>query len=196
MSIIYPSLPFLASTKQKIEDTAAKCQPALRAAFIEALYATMESFQAIAPQSGDPRLANRLLFSFEIAPGSRSDVENLVHLQTLLLLAIEADNHGPQAIKGRHGGPPKSALLARAVDVAYGMGLREKQVEGSFDFQADADSDDKVAMRAWWALVALDRFNAVGTGKPMLIHERTTVLPPASILKPLFGEAGACFIST
>ncbi|KLU92174.1 hypothetical protein MAPG_11120 [Magnaporthiopsis poae ATCC 64411] len=193
LTIIHPTFPLLASVKTAVQSKLGQCPPALQGAFHEALVATMHSFHAMptGAAAGDAKTANRLLSEWESDGSSRgSYMADLVHLQSLLLLAIEADNHGPAALRGQHGSPSKTSFLGRAVAVAYAMGLRTAQImeDGWPGPDSDAESEDKVALRAWWSLVALDRFNAVGTAQGLLIPQGSIHVGPG--LRNLLGEAG------
>ena len=98
---------------------------------------------------------------------------NLVYLQTMLLMAIEADNRGP--ISKCQTGLSQSVWLGSAVGLAYSMKLHvykspDKQTEN------DADSEDKLARRVWWCLVMMDKWHASSTSSPLLIPDGTVIL--------------------
>ncbi|KAL8393671.1 hypothetical protein RB595_003418 [Gaeumannomyces hyphopodioides] len=197
LTIVHPTLPLLASVKAVVQSSLGQCPPVLQNAFHEALVSTMHSFHAMPAgvAAGDAKAANRLLSEWESSGGSQgSSMADLVHLQSLLLLAIEADNHGPAALRGQHGSPSKTSFLGRAVAVAYAMGLRAAQVmeDGWPEPDSDPESEDKVALRAWWSLVALDRFNAVGTAQGLLVPQGSIHVGPG--LRNLLGEAGYQFV--
>ncbi|KAI8152151.1 putative transcriptional regulatory protein [Colletotrichum sp. SAR 10_70] len=94
INIIHPYLPILPSSRALIQDYLAQCPGLLREAFVEALSGTMHSYPTF--QSGNPgdvRLAHTLLVEWEAGDSaSRSPAANIVFLQTLLLMIIEADN--------------------------------------------------------------------------------------------------------
>ncbi len=185
-----------AATRTRIQESLDDCPVLLRNAFLEALYATTQSFRQGPPPDPEPDagLALRILSEWETEAGHRSDAVSLVHLQVLILLAMEADNHGPAALRGEHGGPSKASLLARAVAAAYAMGLQSAQADAASDVELDPDMNDRLALRAWWTLVALDRWNAAGTARPMLIPQDSLALSQG--LKSLYGgESGYMFLS-
>ncbi|EJT73853.1 hypothetical protein GGTG_07708 [Gaeumannomyces tritici R3-111a-1] len=197
LTIVHPTFPLLASVKTVVQSNLGQCPPVLQKAFHEALVSTMHSFHAMPAgvAAGDAKAANRLLSEWESNGGSQgSSMADLVHLQSLLLLAIEADNHGPAALRGQHGSPSKTSYLGRAVAVAYAMGLRTAQVmeDGWPEPDSDPESEDMVALRAWWSLVALDRFNAVGTAQGLLVPQGSIHVGPG--LRNLLGEAGYQFV--
>ncbi|TLD28376.1 hypothetical protein PspLS_03317 [Pyricularia sp. CBS 133598] len=200
LTIVHPTFPFLASVKTVVQSTLARCPPLLREAFLEAITSTMQSFNAM-PEgvaAGDARRAARLLVQWKME--STHDTANddnqytakLVHLQVLLLLAIEAENHGVAALDGQHGGSSQAAFLAHAVAVSYDMGLRTAQMDDFSQPDPDPESHYMVSLRAWWSLVALDRFNAAGTARPLLIPQNC--IHATCALKILLGDAGFHFI--
>ncbi|CAK7200030.1 hypothetical protein SEUCBS139899_002718 [Sporothrix eucalyptigena] len=187
------------SDRSRLLDNLAQCPQSLQDAFVVALRAVTDSLSSINP-TGLARIANALISQWETEGGPRTSLHDLVHLQTLLLLSIEADTHGPAALKGHHGGLSKTALLSRAVAVAYEMDLPKEQLGATVtaistasadDATADADSEARLALRAWWSLVVLDRWNAVALGKPLLIPRATVVLSPG--MRVLLGETAFQF---
>ncbi|OAA67354.1 c6 zinc finger domain containing protein [Niveomyces insectorum RCEF 264] len=208
LAAVHPTLPFLASTRTRMLDLLDQCPQLLQHAFLVAVRAATDALVESVPSStgGGGRAALGLLVQWETEGSPRTTAHDLVHLQTLLLLAIEADSYGPASLKGQHGGLSKTALLARAVAVAYGMDLPAQQVgataaaaaaaatasPGGADGQAEQfDTEARLALRAWWSLVVLDRWNGVAIGKPLLIPDSTVVLSPG--LRPLLGESAYQF---
>lgn len=187
LAVIHPTFPVLAATKAKTRFALAQCPLALREAFIEALNATVGAFQEVPPgQTGDTRTANRWLAEWESEGDASSAVTNLIHLQTLILMSIETDGHGPASLKGQHGGPSKSSILGRAVGQAYSMGLHAVQAGSDSELDSDPESDEAVARRSWWILVMMDRWSAIGTSTPLMIPNDSVVILPG--LKVALGE--------
>lgn len=171
----------------------ALCPIMLREAFLEAFYALVHQPRASPPgHQGDIRTANHLLADWEGEPNSRTSATDLVHLQTLILMAIETDYHGPASLRGLEGGPSKASILGRAVGLAYSMGLHRARVESNPEAEVDVDAEENVGLRAWWVLVTLDRWNAIGTATPTMISNDTVVVLPG--LKPIVGEGGYSLI--
>jgi hypothetical protein len=107
-------------------------------------------------------------------PSARSISNNLIYLQAMILMAIEADHYGPPAMRS-HSGPSQSVWLGSAIGLAYSMKLHvPKQKEISSD--GDADSDEKLARRCWLVLVTLDKFHASSTSSPGLIPDASVVI--------------------
>nr|XP_036586140.1 C6 finger domain-containing protein [Colletotrichum truncatum]KAF6796547.1 C6 finger domain-containing protein [Colletotrichum truncatum] len=182
INIIQPYLPFLPNSKALIQDYLAQCPGLLREAFVEALAGTMHSFPSF--QSGNPgdvRLAHTLLVEWEASDStSRTPAANIVFLQTLLLMIVEADNRPLGSI-----GAPKESLLGRAVAGANALKLYQARLEPS-EMELGSDTDNLIRVRIWWSLVLLDRWNAVGFAVPSLIRDESVVVPPG--LKLAVGE--------
>lgn len=89
-------------------------------------------------------------------------------------MTIEADNHGPSAMRS-HNGPSQSVWLGSAIGLAYSMKLHvPKPKEIASD--GDADSDEKLARRCWLVLVTMDKFHASSTSSPGLIPDASVVI--------------------
>ncbi|OIW24817.1 hypothetical protein CONLIGDRAFT_69375 [Coniochaeta ligniaria NRRL 30616] len=185
-SSIQQTFPILASRSFRVQALIAPCAVHLREAFLEAFYAALKHTQELPPgTSGDTRTANKLLTEWETDNNTRSYQTDLVHLQTLLLMAIETDSHGPASVKGHHGGLPKGSFIGRALALAYSMGLQTTMIDLNPE-ELDVDMEDNIAMRAWWSLVMLDRWNAIGAALPAQIPADTAVILP--VLKSIMGE--------
>lgn len=143
----------------------------MRTAFANALLAVAQS------SSGNVKLANFLLSSWESGDAPPSQATNIVHAQALLLLLIDADWRGSSTLP---------ALLGRAVSLASTMKLWRYAAPQP---GSDPDSDDNLGMRIWWSLVLMDRWHAVGTGSPVMIPDTSVVMPPG--LDSVLGETCA-----
>lgn len=186
LNSVHHTFPILASSSFRVQALIAPCAVHLREAFLEAFYAVLKHTQELPPgTSGDTRTANKLLTEWETDNNTRSYQTDLVHLQTLLLMAIETDAHGPASVKGHHGGLPKGAFIGRALALAYSMGLHREAIEPNSE-ELDVDKEDNIAMRAWWSLVMLDRWNAIGAALPAQIPSDAAVILPG--LKLIMGD--------
>ncbi|OHW95997.1 C6 finger domain-containing protein [Colletotrichum incanum] len=182
LTMIQPYLPFLPSSKALIQDYLAQCPGLLREAFVEALSGTIHSFPSFQSGSpGDVRLAHTLLVEWEASDStSRTPVANLVFLQTLLLMIIEADNRPLGSI-----GAPKESLLGRAVASANTLKLYQAKADLS-EAEAGSDTESELRVRIWWSLVMLDRWNAVGAAVPSLIRDESVIV--SASLRMVVGE--------
>ena len=104
----------------------------------------------------------------------RTMATNLIYLQIMLLMAIEADNRDP----GRaQVGFPQSFWLGSAVGLAYSMKLWAQKMI-SRQSESDSDADEKVARRVWWSLVIMDRWHAASISCPLQIPDTAVVVSP------------------
>ncbi|RVD89598.1 uncharacterized protein DFL_000600 [Arthrobotrys flagrans] len=177
--IIHPTFPFLPHSKQRLRLRLSQASSRVREAVLQALYCAVRSNPASTLMPTGPfesRGVAELAFAVQYEdPSSRSIADNLVYLQTLIFLILEADNRGPAAIKGQFG-PPRALWLGAAIGLAYNLRLHYGNA-GSKPADADNDdSDEKLGRRAWWTLVVLDRWNAVSTSSPLHIPDSSVVL--------------------
>jgi hypothetical protein len=156
---IQPVYPILANSQERTTELLEQCPASIRNAFSTAL------LSAVQPAAGDVKHASALLAGWETSEAPRSRAINIVHLQTLLLLIIDADWRAASSL---------SFLLARAVALANTMKLWQGT---PVDTVLEMDSDDQLGVRIWFSLVLLDRWNAAGTGRPTLIPDSSVVVP-------------------
>ncbi|KAI1451541.1 hypothetical protein F4805DRAFT_451072 [Annulohypoxylon moriforme] len=188
LNIVHPCFPLLAASKARVEGQLAQCPPPLRDAFIEALYLSMQSFVSVPGlyTTADIGSVTRMIAEWESDSTARTPIVNLVHLQTLILTALMTDNYEVPSLKGEHGGPSKSSILGRAVGLAYTMRLHVSGLETTPDNQMEPDSSENIAIRAWWTLIMLDRWNAISTASPLFIPNDSVVILPS--LNSVLGE--------
>ncbi len=142
----------------------------------------------------DPATTCRLLSEWEAERKPRSAVTDLVRFQTLVMTLIAVDCHGIASVKGVLGGPSKSEILGRAVGLGFSMKLYLREIDPDPNPELDPNSDDNVALRAWWVLVMLDRWNAVSTATPLLISNDNVVDRPG--LLHIAGDVVLCLTRT
>lgn len=147
----------------------------MRDAFIEALHSTVRSSPASRARgvsnSGARRASDLIISSQFENLNTRSHNDNLIYLQTLILMALEADNHGPGS-----SGPPRAAWLGAAVGLVYNLKLHSNRLPREKLQVADPDSEEKLGRRAWWILVVLDRWHAISTSSPLFIPDSSVAL--------------------
>ncbi|KAI6783497.1 uncharacterized protein J7T54_005526 [Emericellopsis cladophorae] len=156
LQTLYPILP---SNLPRMQELLQQCPHAVRTAFAHALLAVAQS------SSGNVRLASTLLAGWESEESPRTPLVNLVHVQTLLLLIIDAD---------WRGSPSMPYLMGRAVVLANDMKLWTTK---NLPDDLPPDSQDALCIRVWWSLILMDRWHAVATGKPVLIPDHSAVVP-------------------
>lgn len=175
------------------------CPPTLREAFYDALHAAVRSYPS-SNQTRDERLsslraAQLITSSSQIDSGSaRSFPLNIIYLQTMLLLAIEAENRNPRS--SGSGAFSRSVWLGSAVGLAYSMKLHlHKKSE---KISENDDADDKLGRRLWWSLVIMDRWHASSTSSPVLIPDSSVVVYPedqALLGQNIYHLARKCYTS-
>lgn len=134
---------------------------------------------------GDTVTTWRLLNEWEAEGKPCSSVTDLVSLQTLIMAMISVDCVSLPSAKGWQG-PTKLKILARAVGLGYSMGVHSRAIDPNPNPEQDPNSDGNVSLRAWWVLIMLDRWHALGVAKPTMIISDLTV-PPLG-LKHIVGE--------
>ncbi|KAK4171272.1 hypothetical protein QBC36DRAFT_199700 [Triangularia setosa] len=181
LEAIHPTFPVLASTKARVQSLVWQASFALQNAFHQAFFAMIRPFSPEAP-AGDMMIASRLL-SAELAQGGRSPPEDLLTLQGLIMLIIASDCQGVSGGVTRW----KNGVLGQAVGLGWAMGLHTRRVSDELELEGlDPNSDDNVALRAWWVLVMLDRWEAVGKGRPTFMPNDTVAVLPG--LRFVVGE--------
>ncbi|KAI0894591.1 hypothetical protein F4806DRAFT_497837 [Annulohypoxylon nitens] len=183
LNVVHPCFPLLAASKARAEGQLAHCPPPLRDTFVEALYLSMQSFVSVPGlyTTADIGSVTRMIAEWESDSTPRTPVMNLVHLQILILTALMTDNYEVPSLKGEHGGPSKASILGRAVGLAYTMRLHVSGLETTLDGQLESDSSENIAIRAWWTLIMLDRWNAISTASPLFIPNDSVVILPSLI---------------
>ncbi|KAH6617058.1 hypothetical protein F5144DRAFT_596152 [Chaetomium tenue] len=195
LEYIHPIFPVLASSKALVQSLLWRAPLSLQNAFCNGFFSMMKHFS---PDSSgqidaDPATTWRLLNEWEAEWKPRSSVTNLVQLQTLIMTMISVDCFSIAASKGLMG-PTKLDILGRAVAVAYSMTAHSRTVDPNPNPELDPNSDDNVALRAWWVLVMLDRWHALGMAKPTLILSDFVV--PRAGLEHIVGDGVYSLIRT
>lgn len=181
---ISPAYPILSHNTANLSARIEKCPPPLKEAFYGSLQAAVQSFPSqnlsTANQAGS-KAAQLIQASLFESSTSRPFSSNLVYLQIILFLAIEAGNlagAGPR-------GPSQSVLLGIAAGLAREMKLHlTKPVDKS---ESDPDSDESIGRRIWWGLVIMDRWQSASTSSPLLIPDSSIVVDSED--KDLLGES-------
>lgn len=119
-------------------------------------------------------------------PATHTTGTNLVYLQTLILMALESDNHGPATIRGQ-AGPSRAEWLGRAAGVAGQLEINLIRPRERFVSEGDPDSEERLARRVWWVLFILDRWHASSTSDLLKLPENSVVLLPED--QSLLGES-------
>jgi hypothetical protein len=203
--IYHPILPVLPHNPKRFHTYLSSAPVDVRNAFLHAIYAlTAADQRALTPSSPHsppvtPAHVDHTLKSCDLL-GAQAFVaddrahmslsRNLLHLQTLLLLAINADRRSfaPAQLESRSSSSQDSVYTTRFVasimGAAWGcansMRLGEmntmskkrshEQME-SPEIPNDVDSEESLARRAWWILVILDRWRSMSTSSMPMISD-------------------------
>lgn len=190
--LIHQTFPILPSSKHRLRQRLAQCPATLREAFLAAVDCLMRTFptSTLGPSSNYAQAVKKaaeLLARYPFDnPSSHTAATNLVYLQTLLLMALECDNHGPATIRGE-AGPSRAEWLGRAAGVAGHLEINVNRPASQSVFEGDRDSEENVARRVWWVLFILDRWHASSTADLLKLPENSVVLLPEDQI--LLGES-------
>ena len=159
----------------------------LQNAFYNGFFSVMKHFSPDSggQMDGDTATTWRLLDEWEAEGKPSSSVTDLVSLQTLIMAMISVDCVNIASTKGSLG-RTKLKILARAVGLGYSIGVHSRTADPNPNPEQDPNSDDNVTLRAWWVLIMLDRWHALGMAKPTMITSELIVPPPG--LKHIVGE--------
>ncbi|GAB7366604.1 hypothetical protein MBLNU230_g8589t1 [Neophaeotheca triangularis] len=190
--LIHQTFPLLPSNKNRLRQRLADCPTSLRKGFLTALDCLMRTFPttnlpANENYSAAIKSAAELLARYPFDnPSSHTNATNLVYLQTLLLMALESDNHGPATIRGQ-AGPSRAEWLGRAAGVAGHLEINILHNGSQSMLEGDRDSEERLARRVWWVLFILDRWHASSTADLLKLPENSVVLLPEDQI--LLGES-------
>jgi len=130
-----------------------------------------------------PTCAQQHLVQWELEQHPRSAATDLVYFQTLVMTALDCERREA----GEQGNsPPKLVTLGKAAGLGLAMKLHRAKPGAVANPDLDPDSDDNVALRAWWTLCAFDQWNAIATGVPAIVGSNITVVMPG--LKHVVGD--------
>ena len=119
---------------------------------------------------------DQLYASFREDPSSRPLSVNLVLLQSIILMILEADARGPENLRG-HNGIPKSVLVESAYSLAYFVAKLLGQLRTSNQDDHDVDSDGNLVRKNWATAMILSRLHAISVAGPDFygVYEGATV---------------------
>lgn len=168
--MIHPTLPILPHDSTSL-NRLQNCPPKLREAFFLSLDACVRSFAPRALPQIDASLTQLLHQSFASVDAakltlndpepSRQFYNNLVYIQSLVLLALASDRPGPGAVGSI------SQLLGQMAGCITETGLNDARV-----LNALKDQDHEVfqsSRRVFWSAFILDRFHASSRSKDIML---------------------------
>ncbi|PNS14177.1 hypothetical protein CAC42_6690 [Sphaceloma murrayae] len=189
---IHQTFPLLPHSKNNLRIRLSACPAGLREAFVTVLACMMRTFpssllRATQSYAANMKRAAELIAGYPFDnPATHTPSTNLVYLQTLLLMALESDNHGPANMRGQ-GGPSRAEWLGRAAGVAGQLEINLIRPRERFATEGDPDSEERLARRVWWVLFILDRWHASSTADLLKLPENSVVLLPEDQI--LLGES-------
>lgn len=180
LDIVHPTFPILANSKERVQILLSGCPATLQDAFCSALLGLVLVFS---PQSGagvqengdSPPSTQQLLSQYESEQFDRSRENDIVYFQTLAMAAIRSGTLGPLE---REHEPDLAAIVGKAVGAGVSLRLFEMVPDPAPSQGLDVDSDDNVALRAWWTLVVFTQWNSISRSVPVLIDQDTAVILP------------------
>lgn len=190
--LIHQTFPLLPHSKHNLRIRLSACPAGLREAFITVLGCYIRTFPSSNLRATQSYVANMKRAAELIAgypfdnPSSHTPAMDLVYLQTLLLMALETDNHGPATMRGQ-AGPSRAEWLGRAAGVAGQLELNLIRPRDQLPSQGDPDSEERLARRVWWVLFILDRWHASSTADLLKLPENSVILFPEDQM--LLGES-------
>lgn len=152
-------MPFLPHSKGGLALQLQSSTSELREAFLAAL-------------GGFPRKAWVLLNVELDETHGFTRAENLLAVQILLLITIDASNTGPE------GSQLAKRALATAAATAAETSLHVNMCDESMIAMSDEETDELMARRIWWSLVMLDRFTASSTDSARLVDDMAATMLP------------------
>ncbi|KAK2740176.1 Glucose-responsive transcription factor [Onygenales sp. PD_40] len=178
---IHPILPVLPNSRDRFRDHLQQTNRQTQESFLHCLYAVTganllraeKEFQQI--QTFE-KAQDRIFASFREDPSSRSLSTNLVLLQSIILLVLEADARGPENLRAQNG-LSKSVLLEVAFPLSYYIAKSLGQLRTSNPDDNDSDSDANIARRNWIVVGILSRWHAVAVAGPDIFDANETATP-------------------
>lgn len=104
--------------------------------------------------------------------GARSQLDNLVFLQSLILMILAIDLSAVAYVQ-------RPIWYSPAYSVSEVLNLRRLRPFGSLDESVlSSNSMEMIGRRAWLILVTLDRWHSAGTFDPLLVTDKAVLLHP------------------
>ncbi|WBW75016.1 DNA-binding transcription factor [Schizosaccharomyces osmophilus] len=169
--LIHSTLPILHHSKTRLKIELEKAPKFLRSCCLHAIYSLVNRppFSSLGSIFHKNPLKAVGLLNL-ICTNVQNFSNRILHLQTMVLLAVESDQRGPTTITGRNG-LPQSMWHGAAVGLACNMRLHIQSHVSLQSAYEDIDGNAALCRRAWWVLVILDRWHSVSTCSPLFIPE-------------------------
>ncbi|EPX71768.1 transcription factor [Schizosaccharomyces octosporus yFS286] len=169
--LIHSTLPILHHSKTRLKMELEKAPKFLRSCCLHAIYSLVNRPPFSSLGSIFHKNPMKAIGLLNLICTNVQDFSNrILHLQTMILLAVESDQRGPTTITGRNG-LPQSMWHGAAVGLACNMRLHIQSHVPLQSAYEDMDGNAALCRRAWWVLVILDRWHSVSTCSPLFIPE-------------------------
>ncbi|KAK9474541.1 glucose-responsive transcription factor [Dipodascopsis tothii] len=198
-TLIHPVYPVLSHSRDHLRQRlAAADSEHARAALLHALAALVHTFSGSALRAGRPpapprradgpddlQLALQALRNSQAAPPpdtaglagrQRAFDGQLLLLQTMLLLAIDADCNREPAVALQGGARSRGFWIGSALGIASALKLTSPVASAAAATTDDLDAPARLARRAFLVLATLDRWNAVSAGCTLMVPDSAVVL--------------------
>ncbi|KAL9126754.1 MAG: hypothetical protein Q9217_004244 [Psora testacea] len=167
-SRIHTTLPLLPESHFELQSILDRAPLIVREAFKAALGMAVKAGQTAVSETQERSAAALCLAVKMTRSNDLSMTQHLVHMQTLLLMAIADELNGPSSSQNAN-------WLGFAVLLANSLHLQKVQY---MDHTKSSDVD-RLIRRAWLSLVILDRWHAAGMCSATLIHDENIQLVPS-----------------
>ncbi|EPY50062.1 transcription factor [Schizosaccharomyces cryophilus OY26] len=169
--LIHSTLPILHHSKTRLKLELEKAPKFLRSCCLHAIYSLVNRPPFSSLGSIFHKNPMKAIGLLNLICTNVQDISNrILHLQTMILLAVESDQRGPTTITGRNG-LPQSMWHGAAVGLACNMRLHIQSHISLQSTNQDMDGNEALCRRAWWVLVILDRWHSVSTCSPLFIPD-------------------------
>ncbi len=166
--LIHPTYPLLPREKTSFKYELEDVHSNLRSALLHAINSIVHCNSAVPASQCSLAVAQLIQYNKSCRPFAQNRLANhLAHMQVLILLAIEADNRGPDKFSAVIE-YSQATLMGTAVGIAYMLKLhyyREELYWHATEMEATCKR------RLWFILVILDRWHAVATSSPSFIPD-------------------------
>lgn len=162
---VHTLLPILAHTRGRTLELLHQCNREVQEIFCYALYTvTRTDLSRVATNfekvTSFDNAQDLLLYHTKQPLIVHSTAVNLIWLQTLLLMIIDADTRGPDNFVLKDG-IPKHTLVQAASKLGYDLAKNQGQLKNKRPTDPDVDSDANLTRRNWVSLIILTRWYAI-----------------------------------
>lgn len=162
---VHTLMPILPHTRERTLELLHQCNREVQETFCYALYTvTRTDLSRVAGNfekvTSFDNAQDLLLYYTKQPLIVNSTAVNLIWLQTLLLMIIDADTRGPDNFVLKDG-IPKHNLVQAASKLGYDLAKSQGQLKNKRATDPDVDSDANLTRRNWVSLIILSRWYAI-----------------------------------